>query len=83
MVAATEKDVDFPVLSLDGETDPTAFVSIAGVVDRVMGDGDGVFWRLYGTSLAVATVLVPAVIDFVVESMPQTAHMQFSKSTLA
>jgi hypothetical protein len=64
---------------LDGETDLTAFVFIAGVVGKVMGGDDEISWRLYGTSLAVAIVAVVVV----VESMPQTAQPLFSKSTLA
>jgi hypothetical protein len=73
------------VLSLDdGETDLTAFVSIAGEVGRAVGDGDELSWRLYGTSLAVAIVpVVAVVVDSIVDSMPQTAHPLLSKSTLA
>jgi hypothetical protein len=71
------------VLSLDDdETDLTAFVSIAGEVGRAVGDGDEPSWRLYGTSLPVAIVPI-VVVDSVVDSMPQTAHPLFSKSTLA
>jgi hypothetical protein len=63
---------------LDGETDLTAFVFIAGVVGKVMGGDDDITWRLYGTSLAV-TIFVAVVVEF----MPQTAQPLFSKSTLA
>ena len=43
-VAAAEKGAEFAVLLLDGETDLTAFVSIAGVFGRVVGDDDEMSW---------------------------------------